>query len=381
MHRVLEINQIDQLSACAAAWRELLVQTPAANFFQSLEWLEVYWRHFGAGQRLRVLVVLQDGQIAGIVPLVVRKERKRFADVRVLTYPLHDWGTFYGPIGPDPAAALEAAIQHIRSTPRDWDMIDIRWVSQGEHEYAWEESATARAMSAGGFPVRSHLWKRVAVIDTTGSWESYLASRKQSLRGSIRRYERRLAQLGDVQFERYRPQGHATGDCDPRWEDYDACVTLARRSWQGNATDGTTLSHDAVHDFLRDAHAAATRFGAVDMNMLKLNGKLIAFAYNYHCQGVVQGLRTGFDPDYAPAGVGKLLWARSFRDSFRRQDSVYDIGPDSLPIKTNWLTRILPVFAYAYYPPTVPKVQLLRLAHLVRDLRRLSAESEILQGA
>ena len=42
-------------------------------------------------------------------PLVVRREDKRFAKLRVLTYPLHDWGTFYGPIGPDPGRALAAA--------------------------------------------------------------------------------------------------------------------------------------------------------------------------------------------------------------------------------------------------------------------------------
>ena len=69
------------------------------SFFQSLDWLRVYWRHFGAGQQLRVLVVTSCGEPMGIVPLVVRRETTRVGEVRVLTYPLDDWGTYFGPIG------------------------------------------------------------------------------------------------------------------------------------------------------------------------------------------------------------------------------------------------------------------------------------------
>ena len=86
----------------------MLPRTSAASFFHSFDWLEIYWRHFGDGQRLRVLVVRAGGEPLGILPLVVRSERTRLGTVRTLTYPLHDWGTFYGPIGPNPTATLLA---------------------------------------------------------------------------------------------------------------------------------------------------------------------------------------------------------------------------------------------------------------------------------
>ena len=63
---------------------------------------------FGAGQTLRVIVVLDDDRAAGIVPLVVRSERSKLGAFRVLTFPLHDWGSFYGPIGPDPGGTLRS---------------------------------------------------------------------------------------------------------------------------------------------------------------------------------------------------------------------------------------------------------------------------------
>jgi CelD/BcsL family acetyltransferase involved in cellulose biosynthesis len=59
---VREINDLDGLAEYRSAWSDLLDQTPGASFFQSLDWLEVYWRHFGAGQKLRVLGECRWGQ-------------------------------------------------------------------------------------------------------------------------------------------------------------------------------------------------------------------------------------------------------------------------------------------------------------------------------
>ena len=106
MLKVHEINAIDDLASLRACWADLLANTPGGTFFQSLPWLEMYWRFFGPNgptpenHGLRVLVVEAEGKPIGIVPLVVTIERRRIGAVRVLGYPLHGWGSFYGPIGP-----------------------------------------------------------------------------------------------------------------------------------------------------------------------------------------------------------------------------------------------------------------------------------------
>ena len=127
MSEVIEVNRIEDLEAYRLLWNALLPRTPGASFFQSLDWLTAYWHHFGQNQKLRVLIVHSGGRPIGIVPLTVIREFKKVGPVRVLTYPLHDWGSFYGPIGPEPAATLAAAMGHIRRTARDWDLIDLRW--------------------------------------------------------------------------------------------------------------------------------------------------------------------------------------------------------------------------------------------------------------
>ena len=127
---MIEVNDIDELADYGLC-RTLLAQSPYSIYFQSLDWLTVYWRHQGEGCRLRVFVAQARGKTIGFLPLVVRNERTKVGQLRGAgNYPLHDWGSFYGPIGPNPTATLLAGLGHIGRTSRDWDVLDLRWIDE-----------------------------------------------------------------------------------------------------------------------------------------------------------------------------------------------------------------------------------------------------------
>jgi CelD/BcsL family acetyltransferase involved in cellulose biosynthesis len=357
MDRVVEINRIEQLADFRQDWEELLAQTAGASFFQSLEWLEAYWRHFGAEQRLRVLVVLGEDRPLGILPLVVRSEATKIGRLRVLTFPLHDWGSFYGPIGPDPGLTLAAGLAHIRATRRDWDLFELRW--QGAPDTNLMQAP--QAMRAAGFQAYPTVWDYAAMVDLAGTWQSYWSTRKGAWLRRLRHAEHKLAEQGVVSYERYRPLGQAQGDGSPRWDLYDACEELARRSWQGEATNGTTLSHEAVRGFLREAHEAAAACGAVDLNLLLLDGTPVAFVYGYQYRGYVYGLRRGYDAQRTREGAGNALLARVLQDSFARGDRIYDMGVGSLESKRHFQTGLAPVMRYSHFPVLALRSQALRV--------------------
>ncbi len=407
MPRVSEINRIDQLAQFRPEWQELLRQTAGVSFFQSLEWLEVYWRHFGQRQKLRVLVVFDDDRPVGILPLVVVRERSKVGPVWTLTFPLHEWGSFYGPIGPDPELILTAGLEHIRQTPRDWDILELR--RQGA--VGTDPSQDQRAMLAAGFQAYATLSNRAAIVDLDGTWDAYWSTRKGAWLRRFHYAERKLAEQGRVSYVRYRPIGWASissqsedkgGGADipvcretcttsgrqeclphqadrqeclphsPRWDLYDACEELARRSWQGAASDGTTLSHEVVRGFLREIHETAAAAGAVDLNLLLLDEVPVAFIYGYHYRGYVFGLRRGYDEDRSRVGAGNVLLAYTLRDSFARGDRIYDMGVGSYESKRHFQTRLVPILRYSHYPPAVLRTQVLRLKRWWQS-RRLPA--------
>lgn len=355
--RVLEINTPEGLLPYRFVWRGLFAETRQASFFQTYEWFTCYWRHYGDRQRMRVLVIFRDDVAVGVVPLVIRTESTKAGPVRVLTYPLHDWGSFYGPLGPQPTAALLMAFRHIADTERDWDIFDLRWLDQSGSDHGRTESA----MTLAGMSPAAALWKDTALVEMPRGWQAYWASRKSHWRTNCRRNERRLEEHGEVRLVRYRPLGSAAGDDDPRWYLFEQCVELAKRSWQGDVADGTTLSHEQIVGFLRDAHAEAVRLGMLDVCVLEVNGEAVAFAYNYHHDDQVFGLRMGHDRDERYEGAGTVLMMHMLRDSAERGDTLVDLGPEYLECKRNWLTRLAASGRATYYPPAALRAQVLRL--------------------
>jgi len=206
MYDVLEVNDIRQLKQFRAVWWSLLAKTSDASFFQTAEWLEVYWKHFGREQTLRVLIVGNPERPIGILPLVIRSEQRKVGQVKVLTYPLDDWGSFYGPVSDQPVETLLAGLSHIRDTNQNWDMVDIRWVP----ESGIDPAETDQIMQLTEFHPCCSIRAETAIVELEGTWEEYLSKRTGKWRNNYRRWHRRLQEAGEVRYERYRPLWRST---------------------------------------------------------------------------------------------------------------------------------------------------------------------------
>jgi CelD/BcsL family acetyltransferase involved in cellulose biosynthesis len=264
-----------------------------------------------------------------------------------LTYPLDGWGNYYGPISSDPAATLAAGLDHVRRTPRDWHFLELGWV-----DALADRGRTGAALAAAGYPPLCETRDSCAIIDLAsfGSWERYLAARSKSRRKDLRKKEKRLAERGQVTYVRHRTTPADGPDADPRLDLYDACVQIARKSWQGNAREGTALCKGRPREFYRDCYLAAVRFGAADLNLILVDGQPAAFDFAYHYRGHVYALKTGYDPEFADTGVGSVLQARGIADSFARGDHTYDLGPEFIEYKSSWMTHQAPILRYTHFP-------------------------------
>ena len=102
------------------------------------------------------------------------------------------------------------------------------------------------------------------------------------------------------------------------------------------------------------------RCGALDVNTLRLNGRLIAFTYNYHFAGAVIGVRMGYDPEYASISPDRCYLAFSLRDGAARGDKILDLGTDRLNYKRSWPHEVPARHAVCVLPDRFSRAQLLR---------------------
>lgn len=360
MAQVIEINRIEELDAFHLVWRKLWGETPRASFFQTLEQLQTYWQYFGQRQGLRVLLATCQSQVIGILPLVIRREKTRLGWVRVLTYPLPEGcGGFFAPIGKHSTATLLLALQKIAETPRDWDVLDLRWVDAERLDHG----RTPTVMQQVGLAAIPQVWIRSVVVDTSGSWQDYWAGRPRTLHELIECAEKQLASLGDVSFIRYRPAGSLLGDDDPRWDLFDACMRLSSPANQVAEGEPPVFHQTERNAFLRQAHAEAVELGCAEVNLLQIDGVAVASAYNCVRDGRVCGVRLGVDPAYAWANPSAYLVYRMIEDSFQRGDEEIDLGPGGLGWKRPWGTALVESCRYTHFSSS-PAAQLLRLKRL-----------------
>lgn len=362
MIHIREINSMEALAEYRLVWKALFAETRQPSFFQTYEWFEVFWKHYGADRKMRVLIVCWDEKPIGILPLIIFSEETKLGKTRVLSWPLSEWGTFYGPIGSDPTVTLREGMRYIHDTPRDWDLLDLRSIDE-----TVDHRRTQMGMQSAGFHPYRQLWGQTAIVDFEGTWDSYWSSRSKKWRRNVRKNKEVLEAQGKLIHVRYRPDGATMGDGDPAWELFEDCMTVARNGWQGTSTTGTTICHESVEPFLRDAHEVAARLGMLDLNLLYLDGKPIAFVYNYCYDGWVYGLRTGYDAQYNKLGPGTVLFGLVIEDSFYRGDNIYDLGVGLLDYKKNWSTRIMTSSRYTHFPNTSLQAQVLRLKRLYQQ--------------
>jgi hypothetical protein len=318
-----------------------------------------------------VLIPYAAGQPLGILPLCVRCEKHRLSTVRVLTYPLDNWGTWYGPIGPNPAATMMAAMQHLRTTPRDWDMIELRWVTAD----GTAGGKTARALRTAGMFSEKAEYETTSIVEFPRSWDEYLASKSKPIRRQFYHAIRELIDSGRAIYVRHRPAPATEGDGDPRWDLYDMCEQAAQASWQSEVTHGNTLTHDRVRQFFRDAHAAASRLGMVDINLLVVDGRPAAFLYSYHYNGHVSTLRTGFDASMS--GCGSAIFFKSIEDSCRRGDRSIDFGTGEREHKRRLRTRTEATYRITYTPIHSWRSQAVRLTRWAKSQWRHEQTTEV----
>jgi len=359
MLEIVEVNDIEELSQYRMVWNAMFAGTPDATFFHTFDWLDTSWRHLGQHHKLRVLIVYSADEPIGILPLSVRRKSSGLGKVRVLTYPFDSKRTWYGPIGPNPAFTVLAALQHIRRTPRDWDMIQLRGVADD----GTQGGKTARPLRAAGLFSAIEEYHQNTVIDISNNVAEFHAFKVQHLEHNSDGSWREMVHNQRVEFIRHRPLPASEGDGDPRWDLYSTCEAIAQANSRSNVVSGNTVDCERSSEYFRRAHEVAARLGMVDMALLMLDGQPAAFLYGYHYDRRVEVVRSGLH-SASPTALGSVLLQQIIQDGCRRGDRSLHLGPGD----PNYIgSRTEPTYRITYAPLDSWRSQTIRLARWAKS--------------
>ena len=297
--RVDLIEGVHQVRALAPAWDTLADETAAPSWLRPT-WVEVWWRAFGRG-KLQVFTVWRGERLVGVVPM-----DRQGGELRSTTN-FHT--PSFGFLALDDSSKETLARALVDAAPRRLTLAFVP-VEDGTVEAIEAASGAARR------PRVLRVLERCLFIETDGSWETLISSRRDRFLREMRRRRRKLGRHGRVEFEVH----DGRSDLDRLLEEGFA---VEAAGWKGNG--GTAIaSRPATLSFYTDLARWLAARGALRLSFLRLNGRAIAFDYAIEECGRYALLKTGYDETFHSVGPGhELHWftiERAFKQGLKRFD-------------------------------------------------------------
>jgi CelD/BcsL family acetyltransferase involved in cellulose biosynthesis len=351
--RITECNEPDAVAALGPVWRALQARCPQTTPWQTWEWNEAWWRHFGARKRPRIILVYRDlGELVGIAPLYTG---------HYLLTPLHRlaWiGTgpsdYLGPLAlPEEERAVCAALlRHIEHESSGWDIADLQQLRPDsalcKAASEGREGIGRRVSGVGNGAYDSHckgekkpeerLWggeqamlpmEPCPYLPLPTTWEALTARLGKKMRSNLGYYERLIQRsFGQVEYQ--------LADSGTLDEGMTALFDLHQRRWNARKLPGV-LGTGRVQAFHREVAARFLDQGWLRLHLLRLDGRIRAALYCMAREGRTFYYLGGFALDLSRYSLGTVLTARAIQTAIAEGHTEFDFLRGHEPYKYRWL--------------------------------------------
>jgi CelD/BcsL family acetyltransferase involved in cellulose biosynthesis len=345
---MVQLEVIDDpatLARCRAAWEALLGRSAANQPTVSPLWLLPWWRVFGAGRRLRVVVVRDGDRVVGMAPLLRRRHRYGglvpFRRLELLGSGedeadeiCSDYLGVIAETGREPEVAAALAGGLMDGALGGWDeLVMARMDGETALPQLLSEALTARGVKAQVAAAGSARY-----LPLPRTWEQLLGSLGSSSRYVIKRSLRDFAAWtsGEARVLRARTAEELA-------EGMRVLRALHACRWQsvGEPSLFDSAPFAAFHQAVMPALLAA---GALDLRWLMLRGRPLAAQYNVVWNGKVQFYQGGRAMDL-PNGIrpGMVLHLDAIRSAIAEGHREYDFLPGESLMKRQLGPRARPL--------------------------------------
>jgi CelD/BcsL family acetyltransferase involved in cellulose biosynthesis len=275
-----------------ARWDELVRAMRRPSPFLLHGWVREWWRNNHDRIEPEIHVAYQDGELVGAAPLCVTKR----AGLRMLSFQ-----------GGSQSALADLLVDGESSVATRL----AERIACSRHDFAnlYGLPAESRLVDALG-PGRLRLVERseAPVLDLRDGWEAvYRAKMSPKSRSLHGRRRRQLERLGRLEYTVAR----TPDELEPALEE---CFALHEVRWNARP-DGSQFATPAGRRFHRAALRNLAPFDVLRIVTMRLDGRPIAFHYDFLLEGRLYVHRLAFDPAFARQSPGLLTTLEAIRNA------------------------------------------------------------------
>lgn len=311
--------------ALRSIWDRLLLATPDHTVFQSYAYQRSWWRHFGGGHELFIVLIVQDGTVLGIAPLMVR-EVSYGLPYRQLCFIGTRWEVDRPALlfPKDSLKLVQVLVKFLAQRTARWDICDLHEQTTGSPLLRCLEDTFRSA----GFLVGVTRDSDCPYLALHGTWQQFLARKSQRFRKNLKAAERKLGELGNLLYRVY--------DNNPEvLEQMEVYRTIEARSWKHAAGVGVSRSAE-YFAFYRELAEVFGRHGAFVVRMVTVDDRPVAGTFGIAFNGTYYSLQIAHDREVDRCSPGTYLEALEIEECFGSGYREYEFLGGFLTNKTRW---------------------------------------------
>jgi len=330
--RVTELDDFGQLENLKDTWNDTLTRSRDNDIFSTWEWLSSWWKHFGEGRKLRVLLAEDKNKTLAIAPLMWSKYNflhlGNLTKVQFIGSRQSDYNNFIL-IGRE-MKCLKLFLDHLINQNGDWDYLELRDVSENA-----VSADLLRKMAAEG-SIKDQLEERAITLcpymSLPNSTEMFMKGLGGNMRRNLRRRMRKLS-------EKYRVEVKTHNDLSSVEEAMNVFFKLHQKRWETKGEPGS-YAKKSIRDFHLSMARCFAEKGWLSLYFLTANDEPIASIYSFDYNQKKYEYHTGFDPEYYEYSPANLLRMRVVDECIRKGLKEYDLMRDYEQYKGDWATNI-----------------------------------------
>jgi CelD/BcsL family acetyltransferase involved in cellulose biosynthesis len=299
-------------ASLAAEWSALLHRSAVDTIFLTPQWQQVWWRHFGAGRELRLLLARDDaGTLLGIAPLYALEQAGRQVLQFVGGVNISDYLDFVVAQGRE-AEVYRAFLEYLLSEAPPWDLLDLHCLPGHSPTRAGILQQVCAACCPEDFSVQPE--EAAPYIPLPGDWEAYLETLDRKQRHEVRRKLRRAEAEAEVRWSRLE---------DPAG--LEEAVNNFIRLHRASHPEKDAFMTPPMEAFFRDMAGATMAAGWLNLYTLWLDDRPAATMWCFDYGNDLLVYNSGFDPAWRPElGSGIVLLGNCIQDAIARGKARFD---------------------------------------------------------
>jgi len=325
------IDSFSEFKNLHDAWNELVEGKPVDHVFMKHEWFDCWINSQDVADRLVLVTGWRDGQLVAIAPLMYGRTKMKFLPLRTINF-------LQSAVSPrcnfivSSTEELNGLFENIRRL-KNWDV----FLATNMEESVPETKAFLQCLveNRRGTSFAIEDGRQSPYLDIEGTWEDYLKSQLKKRRNYIKsecinRLTKKTEQHAII---------HIT-DAKDFDNLFSQMLDISSRSWKQES--GTAIGQVKSQYLLYKTFTPiALRNGWVEIWMLEINNKKVAFDYHLTLNNIHSLIRSDFDSEFNWYHPGENLKIASLKELFSRGvKSQLDLGGSPAPYKLRWADKI-----------------------------------------